>query len=138
MHVKSWCNVVKYVPVKIKMVGTMITFLDIIHHLVFCLRCPVYISKHNVSETGFYLRPQVKPTQLGPIDITSPEMERQRVFYYLKPNIGFNMDIPFPNKFKCPTRPIVSQRRAARRGNRRRGLKGTEQGRLLYPSYRVL
>jgi hypothetical protein len=32
-----------------------------------CLKCPVYISKQNVSETGVYLRPQVKPTQLGPI-----------------------------------------------------------------------
>jgi hypothetical protein len=28
-----------------------------------CLNCrPVYILKHNVSETGFYLRLQVKPT----------------------------------------------------------------------------
>jgi hypothetical protein len=27
-----------------------------------------YISKHNVSETGFYFLPQVKPTLLGPID----------------------------------------------------------------------
>jgi hypothetical protein len=33
--------------------------LDIIHR-------PVYISKHNVSETGFCL--QVKPTTLGQID----------------------------------------------------------------------
>jgi hypothetical protein len=29
---------------------------------------PVYISKHNVSETGFCLRLRVKPTQLSPID----------------------------------------------------------------------
>jgi hypothetical protein len=44
-------------------------FLDIIHRLVFCLKCrPVYISKYNVSDTGFYLRLQVKPTLLGPID----------------------------------------------------------------------
>jgi hypothetical protein len=49
---------------------TIITFLDIIHRLVFCLkRRPVYISKHNVSETGFYLHPQVKPTQLGAIEL---------------------------------------------------------------------
>jgi hypothetical protein len=33
---------------------------------------PVYFSKHNVSETGFCLRLQVKPTQLGPIDRASP------------------------------------------------------------------
>jgi hypothetical protein len=26
------------------------------------------LAKHNVSEIGFYLRLQVKPTQLGPID----------------------------------------------------------------------
>jgi hypothetical protein len=51
----------------------IIMFLDIIHCLVFYLKCrPVYISKHNVSETGFYLRPQVKPTQLGPLDRANP------------------------------------------------------------------
>jgi hypothetical protein len=50
-------------------------FLDIIHHLVFCLKCrPVYISKHNVSETGFYQRPQVKPTLLGPKDRANPHL----------------------------------------------------------------
>jgi hypothetical protein len=32
---------------------------------------PVYFSKHNVSETGFFLRLQVKPTQFGPIDRAS-------------------------------------------------------------------
>jgi hypothetical protein len=26
------------------------------------------LTKYNVSEIGFYLRPQVEPTQLGPID----------------------------------------------------------------------
>jgi hypothetical protein len=30
-----------------------------------------YIWKHNVSETGFCLRLQVKPTQLGPTDTAS-------------------------------------------------------------------
>jgi hypothetical protein len=39
--------------------------LDIIHR-------PIYITKHNVSETGFCLRLQVKSTQLGPIDRVSP------------------------------------------------------------------
>jgi hypothetical protein len=33
---------------------------------------PVYFSKHNVSEIGFCLRLQVKPTLLGPIDRPSP------------------------------------------------------------------
>jgi hypothetical protein len=52
---------------------TIIKFLDIIHGLVFCLKCrPVYIPKYNVSETEFYLRPQVKSTQLGPVDRASP------------------------------------------------------------------
>jgi hypothetical protein len=37
-------------------------FLDIIHRLVH------FLKKHNVLETGFCLRPQVKPTQLDPID----------------------------------------------------------------------
>jgi hypothetical protein len=39
--------------------------LDIIPRLV-------HFSKHNVSETGFYLRLQIKPIQLGPIDGPSP------------------------------------------------------------------
>jgi hypothetical protein len=33
---------------------------------------PVYFSKHIVSETGFCLRLQVKPSQLGPIDTARP------------------------------------------------------------------
>jgi hypothetical protein len=48
-----------------------ITFLNI-HRLVFVFKCPVSLSKYNVSETGFCLRLQVKPTQLGPIDRASP------------------------------------------------------------------
>jgi hypothetical protein len=44
-------------------------FLDIIHR-------PAYISKHDVSETGFYLRLQVKPTQFGPIDRASLYLRR--------------------------------------------------------------
>jgi hypothetical protein len=32
-------------------------FLDITHRLVFYVKCrPVYIAKHNVSETGFSTR----------------------------------------------------------------------------------
>jgi hypothetical protein len=33
---------------------------------------PVYITKQNISETGFCLRLQVEPTQLGPIDRATP------------------------------------------------------------------
>jgi hypothetical protein len=47
-------------------------FLDIIHLLFLSKHRPVYIPKDNVSETGFCLRLQVKPTQLGRIDIASP------------------------------------------------------------------
>jgi hypothetical protein len=39
-------------------------------------RRPVYFSKHRVSETGFCLRLQVKPTQLGPVDRASPYLRR--------------------------------------------------------------
>jgi hypothetical protein len=42
-----------------------VTILNIIHRPVFCL-------KHNVSETGFCLLVQVEPTQLSPIDRSSP------------------------------------------------------------------
>lgn len=37
-------------------------FMDIIQRLI-------YISKHDVSESGFCLRLPVKPIQLRPIDI---------------------------------------------------------------------
>jgi hypothetical protein len=33
---------------------------------------PVLYFKHNVSEIEFYLRFQVKPTQLDPVDRASP------------------------------------------------------------------
>jgi hypothetical protein len=59
-------------------------FLDIIHRLVFCLkRRPVYISKHNVLDTGLYLRPQVKPTLLGPIDRASPHLRTKNIIIVL-------------------------------------------------------
>jgi hypothetical protein len=41
-------------------------FWDIIHR-------PVYFSKHSVSDTGFCLRLQVKPTKFGPIDVLVPQ-----------------------------------------------------------------
>jgi hypothetical protein len=42
----------------------IIKILDVILRRVFYL-------KYNVSETGFYLRLQLEPTQLGPIDRAS-------------------------------------------------------------------
>jgi hypothetical protein len=47
-------------------------FLDIINRPLLIKNRPVYFSKHNVSETGFCLRLQVKPTQLNAIDRASP------------------------------------------------------------------
>jgi hypothetical protein len=45
--------------------------------IVLCLskKSPVYFSKHNVSETGYCLRLQVKLTHLGPIDRASPYLQ---------------------------------------------------------------
>jgi hypothetical protein len=40
-------------------------FLHFNHH-------PVFIYEHRLLETGFYLRLQVKLTQLGPIDTATP------------------------------------------------------------------
>jgi hypothetical protein len=37
----------------------------------------LFIFQNNVSETGFYLRLQVKPTQLGPIDRASPDFRKE-------------------------------------------------------------
>jgi hypothetical protein len=45
-------------------------FLDIIYRLV------PFLKNHNVSETGFCPRPQVKPTQLDPIDRASPYLRK--------------------------------------------------------------
>jgi hypothetical protein len=41
-------------------------------HPLYIQGCIQGFSKHNVSETGFCLRLQVKPTQLGLIDRASP------------------------------------------------------------------
>jgi hypothetical protein len=78
---------------------TIIMFLDIIHRLVFCLKCrPVYISKHDVSETGFYLRPRVKPTQLSPLDRGSPQQRGRRQKKQRRPLQYFNHCINTLNK----------------------------------------
>jgi hypothetical protein len=45
-------------------VNITITFQDIIY-------CPVFYTEVQVSETGFYLRLHVEPTQLGTIDKAS-------------------------------------------------------------------
>jgi hypothetical protein len=61
---------------------TGILFLDIIHRLV-------HFLKNHVLEAEFCLRPQVKPTQLGPIDRASPYLW---TFFFLSigPNwVGF-------------------------------------------------
>jgi hypothetical protein len=53
-------------------------FLDIIRHpVVMYKHRPVYFPKHKVSGTGFCLRLQVKPTQLGSIDRASPLKYKQ-------------------------------------------------------------
>jgi hypothetical protein len=46
--------------------------------LLYMIHRPVYITKPYVSEIGFYLRFQVKPTQLDTIDRASPYL-RTRV-----------------------------------------------------------
>jgi hypothetical protein len=42
-----------------------------------CLKTALFIFQNNVSETGFCLRLQVKPTQLGPIDRASPYLRTE-------------------------------------------------------------
>jgi hypothetical protein len=51
--------------VKILCFWTLAIVLSCLNHR------PLYISNHDVSETGLSLRLQVKPTQLGPIDRAS-------------------------------------------------------------------
>jgi hypothetical protein len=54
--------------------------LDIIHRPVFIQKHRHdYISKHNVSETGFCLRLQVEPTRVGPIDRASPHLRTETI-----------------------------------------------------------
>jgi hypothetical protein len=45
-------------------INITITILDIIHH-------PVLYRKHGISETGFSLRLQEEPTQVGPLERAS-------------------------------------------------------------------
>jgi hypothetical protein len=68
-------------------INTNIIFLDIIHH-------PVFIQ-NNVSVTGFCLRLQEKPSQLGPIDRASP--------YQVLPEDG--------DKIQSPKRCVLNKNR---------------------------
>jgi hypothetical protein len=53
---------------RIHIIVKITEFMDIIHH-------PNFNSKHNVSESGICLRPQViKPALLGPFDRASPSL----------------------------------------------------------------
>jgi hypothetical protein len=45
-------------------IAAVTTILDIVHHPVFCL-------KRDILETGFCLRLQVEPAELGPVDRAS-------------------------------------------------------------------
>jgi hypothetical protein len=55
---------------------------------------PVYVLKHNVSETGLCLRPQVKPTLLGPIGRAWTQQGR---FYLRTETEDRTMDIVLKN-----------------------------------------
>jgi hypothetical protein len=58
-----------------------IIFLDIFHRTVFMKNhFPVYFSKHNVSKTGFCLRLQVKPSELGTSSIDWAQLNK----FYLR------------------------------------------------------
>jgi hypothetical protein len=72
-------------------ISTNNIFLDIVHRFVSSKNRPVYFSKHIFSETGFCLRLQVKPTQLGPIDRTSPYLRTkvQTRRYIMSKNVIF-------------------------------------------------
>jgi hypothetical protein len=55
------------------------------------------LTKYNVSEIGFYLRPQVKPTQLGPIDRANPYGDRDTYIHssiYIKMNVCVCVCVP--------------------------------------------
>jgi hypothetical protein len=52
-------------------ISTSIMFLDIIHRLIYLKKPSSFFFRHKVSETGFCPLPQVKPTQLGPINIVT-------------------------------------------------------------------
>jgi hypothetical protein len=56
--------------------------------------CPVYFSKHNVSETEFSLHLQTKSTQLGPIDRASPYLYRLGPTEYVLPEDGDRIQSP--------------------------------------------
>jgi hypothetical protein len=59
-------------------------FLDIIHRPVFIWNTVLLIFQNSVSETGFCLRLQVKPIQMGQIDGATPYL---RIFLGGAPSI---------------------------------------------------
>jgi hypothetical protein len=59
-------------------INIITTILDIIHR-------PVFYSKYNISDTGFFTRLHVEPTQLDPIDwvilCLGPETETTFIYW---------------------------------------------------------
>jgi hypothetical protein len=55
----------------------MISYIDITITILDIIQLPVFSLKHSISETGFCLRLQVIPTQLGLVDRVSIRVRRQ-------------------------------------------------------------
>jgi hypothetical protein len=67
-------KIYKFVMIQILCFWTLSIILSLSRNTV------VFIFQNNVSETGFCLRLQVKPTQLGPIDRASPEIRISSIY----------------------------------------------------------
>jgi hypothetical protein len=80
LHIKwGFFLSIQFVRVQILRCWTLSSFRLYLKHR------SVYFSKHAVSENGFCLRLQVKPTQMGPIDRASPYLRTwAQLRFYLR------------------------------------------------------
>jgi hypothetical protein len=58
------CSIIRCIGLWRWYINITITIFNIIHR-------PLFYLKHDASETGFCLRPQVRPTEMGPIEALS-------------------------------------------------------------------
>jgi hypothetical protein len=72
------------------------------------IRCPVSYLRHDVIETGFCLRSQLEPTQLGPVDRARPHLGKEGLALLLR-SIGY-VSLENEDRIQSPKRHVLNKR----------------------------
>jgi hypothetical protein len=81
------CNSMRsygYIRAKFQVFSAMNTYIALTINILHIIHPRAFILKHNVTETKFCLRPWMLPTQLSPIDRTTPCLRFGDSRYHLK------------------------------------------------------